>query len=81
MMLPESLTCAGACRYLQQLIDIEIETAKAKGVYENGVLFLENKIRYVHSEVVWRQGNDQTKEVWSPPRLLYQSTTPLYLEI
>ena len=71
---PESLTSAGACRYLLQLIDIEIETAKAKGLYENGVLFLEKKIRYVHSEVVWRQGNDKTKEVRCPATFPYQST-------
>lgn len=51
------------CSYLQQLIDFEIETAKAKGQYESGVLFLERAVRYVASEVVWQQGQDTTKQV------------------
>lgn len=43
-----------ARRYLQQLIDIEVEAAKAKGKYETGVLFLDRGVRHVEAQVVWR---------------------------
>lgn len=70
-MITECVYACGSCfcRYLQQLIDFEIETAKAKGVYENGVLFLEKAVRFVNSEVVWQQGQDTTKQVCIAPSL------------
>ena len=45
---------AVSCRYLQQLIDHECETAKENGTYEKGVLFLEGNVKEVERNVVWR---------------------------
>lgn len=42
------------CRYLQQLIDQECETAKQNGTFDKGVLFLEGNVKEVDRKTVWR---------------------------
>lgn len=54
-----------SCRYLQQLIDHESETAKQNGTFDKGVMFLENNVREVDRTVVWRNPKAGGGEVCS----------------
>jgi hypothetical protein len=55
---PESMR-----RYLQQLIDTEVESAKASGTFEKGVLFLKGEVKEVESNTVWRHPQPDQGEV------------------
>ena len=59
-----------SCRYLQQLIDQECESAKQNGTYDKGVLFLEGDVKEVERKVVWRNPQAGGGEVRCLPSLI-----------
>lgn len=52
----------GCCRYFQQLVDGQIETARAKGELSRGVQFLKDRATLSRTQPVWRQPHTAAQE-------------------
>lgn len=59
------LTPTPLCSYFQQLVDTEVEAAKARGTFNKGVVFLEKGVEERSSDIIWRHPRANQGEVRS----------------